>query len=131
MISALKFLTRYAQERDEFLDSIVTGDETWVFHHSSESKQQFGDDEEVEEEVMTWFKRQPDANDTKITNRARETNVMLNESDYVFLKPRSYDWNTWRTCVNCGYLPRRGSSTLARMSNTSPFPPAVGRCDTR
>jgi len=28
MGSALKSLTRYAQERDEFLDSIVTGDET-------------------------------------------------------------------------------------------------------
>ena len=40
MGSALKFLTRYAQEGDEFLDSIVTGDETWVFHHTSESKQQ-------------------------------------------------------------------------------------------
>ena len=26
--SALKFLTRYAQEGDEFLDSTVTGDET-------------------------------------------------------------------------------------------------------
>ena len=26
--SALEFLTRYAQEGDEFLDSIVTGDET-------------------------------------------------------------------------------------------------------
>jgi hypothetical protein len=33
MGSTLKFLTRYAQEGDEFLDSIVTGDETWVFHH--------------------------------------------------------------------------------------------------
>ena len=31
MGSALKFLTRYAQEGDEFLDSIVTGDEIWVF----------------------------------------------------------------------------------------------------
>jgi hypothetical protein len=30
----------YAQEGDEFLDSIVTGDETWVFHHTAESKQQ-------------------------------------------------------------------------------------------
>jgi hypothetical protein len=39
MGSALKFLTRYAQE-DEFLDSIVTGDETWGFHHTPESKQQ-------------------------------------------------------------------------------------------
>jgi len=40
MGSALKFLTRSAQEGDEFLDSIVTGDETWGFHHTPESKQQ-------------------------------------------------------------------------------------------
>ena len=40
MGSALKFRTRYAQEGDEFLDSIVTGDETWVFRHTTESKQQ-------------------------------------------------------------------------------------------
>jgi len=40
MDSTLKFLTFYAQEGDEFLDSIVTGDETWVFHHTPESKQQ-------------------------------------------------------------------------------------------
>jgi hypothetical protein len=32
MGSALKFLTRYAQEGCEFLDSIVTGNETWGFH---------------------------------------------------------------------------------------------------
>ena len=31
MGSALKFLTRYAQEGDEFLDSIVPGNETWGF----------------------------------------------------------------------------------------------------
>jgi len=31
---ALKFLTCYAREGNEFLDSIVTGDETWVFHQS-------------------------------------------------------------------------------------------------
>jgi hypothetical protein len=37
---ALKFLTRYVQEGGEFLDSIVTGDETWVFHHTPEAKQQ-------------------------------------------------------------------------------------------
>jgi len=35
--SLLKFLMRYAQQQDEFLDSIVTGDETWVFHHTPES----------------------------------------------------------------------------------------------
>ena len=40
MGSALKFLTRYAQEGDKFLNSIVTGDETWGFHHNLESKQQ-------------------------------------------------------------------------------------------
>jgi hypothetical protein len=56
--SALKFLTRYAQEGNEFLDSIVTGDETWGLHNTPESKQQFDDDDEVQEEVMTWFKRQ-------------------------------------------------------------------------
>jgi hypothetical protein len=51
MGSALKFLTRYAQEGDEFLDSIVTEDETWVFHHTPESKQQ-------SLQVMMWFKGQ-------------------------------------------------------------------------
>jgi len=39
MVSALKILTRYAQKGDEFLDSIVTGEETSVFHHTPESKQ--------------------------------------------------------------------------------------------
>jgi hypothetical protein len=39
MGSALKFLTRYAQG-DEIPDSIVTEDEKWGFHHTSESKQQ-------------------------------------------------------------------------------------------
>jgi hypothetical protein len=28
----MSFITCYTQEGDEFLDSIVTGDETWVFH---------------------------------------------------------------------------------------------------
>ena len=37
MGSALKFLMCYAQEGDEFLDSIVTGDETLDFHHTPES----------------------------------------------------------------------------------------------
>jgi len=40
MGSTLKFLTRYAQEEDEFLNCVVTGDETWVFHYTPESKQQ-------------------------------------------------------------------------------------------
>jgi hypothetical protein len=48
-----------AQEGDEFLDSIVTGDETWVCHHTPESKQagkKFDDNDEVQEDVMIWFK---------------------------------------------------------------------------
>jgi hypothetical protein len=48
-----------AQEGDEFLDSIVTGDETWGLHNTPESKQagkKSDDDDEVQEEVMTWFK---------------------------------------------------------------------------
>jgi len=40
MGSTLKFLTRYSRDGDEFLDLFVTGDETWVFHHTPESKQQ-------------------------------------------------------------------------------------------
>ena len=40
MGSALKSLTRYAQEGDAFLDTIVSGDETWGFHNTPESKQQ-------------------------------------------------------------------------------------------
>jgi hypothetical protein len=37
--SVLKFLTHYAREGDEFLNSIVIGDETWVFHRTLELKQ--------------------------------------------------------------------------------------------
>ncbi|GFV90616.1 histone-lysine N-methyltransferase SETMAR [Trichonephila clavipes] len=37
---ALDFLTRYAEAGDEFFDHIVTGDEMWVYHNTSESKQQ-------------------------------------------------------------------------------------------
>ncbi|KAJ4448998.1 hypothetical protein ANN_00390 [Periplaneta americana] len=38
--SALSFFTRYSEQGDEFLDHIVTGDETWVSHMTPESKQQ-------------------------------------------------------------------------------------------
>ncbi|GFV13250.1 histone-lysine N-methyltransferase SETMAR [Trichonephila clavipes] len=37
---ALDFHTRYTEASDEFLDHIVTDDETWVYHYTSESKQQ-------------------------------------------------------------------------------------------
>ena len=61
VLSVVRFLNAKvnAQEGGEFLDSIVTGEETWVFQHTPESKQggkTFDDDYEVQEEVMTWFK---------------------------------------------------------------------------
>jgi hypothetical protein len=36
--STQSFLARYEEKRDDFLDGIVTGDETWVFHHTPETK---------------------------------------------------------------------------------------------
>lgn len=38
--SALSFLSRYDEEGDDFLNQIVTGDETWVAYVTPESKQQ-------------------------------------------------------------------------------------------
>ncbi|KAJ4450280.1 hypothetical protein ANN_01700 [Periplaneta americana] len=38
--AALTFLQRYHDDSDEFLDSIVTGDETWISHSTPETKQQ-------------------------------------------------------------------------------------------
>ena len=38
--SSREFLQRYADKNDNFLDSIVTGDETWAFHFTPETKQQ-------------------------------------------------------------------------------------------
>ncbi|KAJ4450397.1 hypothetical protein ANN_01821 [Periplaneta americana] len=38
--AALTFLQRYHDDSDEFLDRIVTGDETWISHFTPETKQQ-------------------------------------------------------------------------------------------
>ncbi|GFX92222.1 histone-lysine N-methyltransferase SETMAR [Trichonephila clavipes] len=40
MACALDFLDRYHKEGDQFLERIVTGDETWVSHITPESKRQ-------------------------------------------------------------------------------------------
>ena len=77
-----------AQEGDEVLDSIVTGDETRVFHHTPESKQagkKFDDADEVQEEVMTWFKGQAaDFYDSGIQKLVpRLTKCLDNADDYV------------------------------------------------
>jgi hypothetical protein len=38
MVSALSFLQQYAIHDHDFLERIVTGDETWVRHHFPETK---------------------------------------------------------------------------------------------
>jgi hypothetical protein len=38
--AAQAFLARYEDQGDDFLDCIVTGDETWVSNHTPENKQQ-------------------------------------------------------------------------------------------
>ena len=35
-----KHFDRYGNERDIFLDRIITGDETWIHHYEPESKRQ-------------------------------------------------------------------------------------------
>jgi len=77
-----------AYEGDEFLDSIVTGDETWVFHHTPESKQagkKFDDDSEVPEEVMMRFKGlEADFYDSGTKKLVPRLNKCLdNAGDYV------------------------------------------------
>jgi hypothetical protein len=63
----------------------VTGEETWVFYHTPESKQQFDDDDEVQEEVMMWFKGQAaDFYDSGIQKLVPKINKCLdNAGDYV------------------------------------------------
>jgi hypothetical protein len=55
--STLKFLTRYAQEGDKFLDSIVTGDRKMELGVFTTLLNRSNNDE-MQEEVMTWFKEQ-------------------------------------------------------------------------
>jgi len=85
MASALKFITRYEQEGDEFLDSTMTGDETWFFHHTPESKQQSLQWRHTQEKVMPWFKGQAaDFYDSGIQKLVPRLNKFLdNAGDYV------------------------------------------------
>jgi hypothetical protein len=39
MGAVLSFLEHHHRESDEFLDHIVTGDETWVSHYAAEIKE--------------------------------------------------------------------------------------------
>jgi hypothetical protein len=85
MGSALKFFTHCAQEGDEFLDSIVTGDEMWFFHYTPESKQRSLKWHHTQEEVMTWFRGQvADLCDSGIQKLVPRRNKCLDTAgDYV------------------------------------------------
>jgi hypothetical protein len=85
MGSALKFLMRYALEGDEFLDSIVTGDETWVFQHTLESKQQSLDWRHTHSPRTKKFKGQvADFYDSGMQKLAPRLNTCLdNAGQYV------------------------------------------------
>jgi hypothetical protein len=78
MGSALKFLTRYAQEGDEFL---------YLFLHLNKhlAGKKFDADDEVQEEVTTWFKWQAaDFYDSGIKKLVPRLNKCLdNAGDYV------------------------------------------------
>jgi hypothetical protein len=79
--SALKFLMCYTHEGDKFLDSIVTGDEIWGFHHTPESKQHHYNGAIR----MTWFKGPAaDFYDSGIKKIVPRLNKCLdNAGDYV------------------------------------------------
>jgi hypothetical protein len=81
MDSALKFLTRYAQEGD------YAPCDFHLFLHLKKhlAGKKFEDDDEVQEEVMTWFKEQAaDFYDSGILKLVPRFNKCLdNASDYV------------------------------------------------
>lgn len=66
MGAALTFVTHYT-EGDEFLDSIVTGDETWVFHHTPESKQQLMEWRHTHSALIKKFKTSTSINRVMVT----------------------------------------------------------------
>ena len=55
--SALVFLTLYREQEDDFLNQIVTGDETWVSHTTPETKSQSMEWRHTSSPVKTKFKR--------------------------------------------------------------------------
>jgi hypothetical protein len=62
---SLQHLLWYADEGEDTLNSIVTGDESRVHHYQPDSKhasmqwcKRFSDDEEVETEVRKWLRQQ-------------------------------------------------------------------------
>ena len=62
-----KHLDRYGNERDIFLDKIITGDETWVHHYDPESKGQSMEWKHPQSPCKKKFKTQPSAGKLMLT----------------------------------------------------------------
>ena len=62
-----KYLDRFGNERDIFLDRIITGDETWVHHYEPESKRQSMEWKHPQSPCKEKFKTQPSAGKLMLT----------------------------------------------------------------
>ena len=62
-----KHLDRYVNERDNFLDRIVTGDETWIHYYEPESKRQSMEWKHPNSPCKKKFKTQPSAGKLMLT----------------------------------------------------------------
>lgn len=72
---ALDFLILYTEAGDQFLDHIMTGDETSVYHHTSESKQQ----------LMQWYHtHSPTAKKLKTSILYKKKELLFFRTDKAF-----------------------------------------------
>lgn len=62
-----KHLDRYGNEGDNFLDRIITGDETWIHHYEPESKRQSMEWKHPNSPCKKKFKTQPSAGKLMLT----------------------------------------------------------------
>lgn len=85
MSASLQHLTRYQREGDSFIESIITGDETWVYEFTPESKQQSMMWKHPDSPVHKKFKTQPSARKTMATVFWDSEGLLLCE----FLEPRT------------------------------------------
>ncbi|XP_015438009.1 PREDICTED: histone-lysine N-methyltransferase SETMAR-like [Dufourea novaeangliae] len=75
--SSREFVRRYADEKDNVLDSIVTGDETWAFHYIPATKQQLRQWRRSSSPKPRKFKQSPSAGKVMVTVFWDEKGVLL------------------------------------------------------
>jgi len=67
LVICSRHLARYREEGDNFLQQIVTGDETWIHHYEPESKRQSMQWKHPSSPVAKKFKIQPSAEKLMLT----------------------------------------------------------------